>query len=131
ELPPDLFMPEPLSPAVVHLTGVSETNFTPRNTTIGFSISEGAFSTDPAGAKIFLNGVQAAASSIQVTSTLINFTAALAEGINQVSFFGFDAEGRIVHKAATLWAGNLTLAVSVVDQNNQPASGALVTARLG
>ena len=131
ELPPDLFMPEPLSPAVVHLTGVSETNFTPRNPTIGFAVSEGTFSTDPAGAKIFLNGVQAAASSINVTSTLISYSAALAEGINQVSFFGFDAEGRIVHKAATLWAGNLTLSVSVIDENNQPASGALVTARLG
>jgi len=131
ELPPDLFMPEPLSPAVVHLTGVSETNFTPRNSTIGLSISEGTFSTDPAGAKIFLNGVQASASSIQVTSTLITYTATLAEGINQLSFFGYDAEGRIVHKAATLWAGNLTLSVSVVDENNQAVSGALVTARLG
>ena len=131
ELPPDLTMPEPLSPAVVHLTGVSETNFTPRNSTLGFEISDGTFSTDPAGAKIFLNGVQASASSIQVTATLITYTANLAEGINQVSFFGYDAQGRIVHKAATLWAGNLTLSVSIIDENNQPASGALVTARLG
>jgi hypothetical protein len=131
ELPPDLTMPEPLSPAVVHLTGVSEKNFNPRTSSLLFGISDGTFSTDPAGAKIFLNGVQAAASSIQVTSTLITFSALLLEGINQVSFFGYDAEGRIVHHAATLWAGDLTLNVSVVDENNQAVSGALVTARLG
>lgn len=131
ELPPDLTMPEPLSPAVVHLTGVSEKNFNPLNSSLLFGITDGTFSTDPAGAKIFLNGVQASASSIQVTANLITYSALLAEGINQVSFFGFDAEGRIVHKAATLWAGDLTLSVSVLDENNQPFSGALVTARLG
>ena|SRR5687768_110523 len=131
ELPPDLSMPEPLSPAVVQLAGVSEKNFNPRNSSVQFQISDGTFNADPAAAKIFLNGVQVSASSIQVTATVITYSAALAEGINQVSFFGLDAEGRIVHKAATLWAGDLTLNVSVLDENNQPANGALVTARLG
>lgn len=131
DLPPDLTMPEPLSPAVVQLAGVSEKNFNPRNSSLQFQISDGTFSTDPAGVKIFLNGVQASVASIQVTADIITFSALLAEGINQVSFFGYDAEGRIVHKAATLWAGNLTLSVSVLDENNQAANGALVTARLG
>src|SRR6185369_5353386 len=107
-----------------NLTGVSETNFTARNSTLGFTISDGTFNSDPSAVKIFLNGVQAAASSIQVSASLVSYTATLAEGINQVSFFGLDAEGRIVHKAATLWAGNLTLSVSIIDENNQPATGA-------
>jgi hypothetical protein len=122
---------EPLSPAVVSLSGVSEPNFNPTSNTVQLGISGGTFNTDPANAKIFLNGVQVSTSGIQATSTVITFSAQLFNGINQLSFFGFDAEGRIVHKAATLWAGSFSLFVSIKDENNQPASGASVTARLG
>ena len=122
---------EPLSPAVVSLSGVSETNFNPTSNTVQLGISGGTFHADPANAKIFLNGTQVLTSAIQVTPTVITFPAQLFNGINQLSFFGFDAEGRIVHKAATLWAGSFSLFVSIKDENNLPANGALVTARLG
>ncbi len=122
---------EPLSPAVVSLSGVSEKNFNPSSSTVQLGISGGTFNTDPSGVKIFLNGIQMPTSGIQITPTVISFSAQLFNGINQLSFFGFDAEGRIVHKAATLWAGSFSLFVSIKDENNQPFNGASVTARLG
>ena len=122
---------EPLSPAVISLSGVSEKDFNPSSSTIGLGISGSTFDTDPTGVQIFLNGIQVPAANVQITPTLITFSADLFDDKNELSFFGFDAEGRIVHKAATLWAGDFTLTVSIKDENNQPASGALVTARLG
>ena len=37
----------------------------------------------------------------------------------------------MIYKAATLWAGGYTMQVAVYDENGQPSTGALVTARLG
>ena len=128
DLPAEL---EPLSPAVISLSGVSEKDFNPSSSNIGLGISGSTFTTDPTTVQIFLNGIQVPAASVQITPTLITFAADFFDDKNELSFFGFDAEGRIVHKAATLWAGSFTLNVSIKDENNQPASGALVTARLG
>ena len=128
DLPTEL---EPLSPAVISLSGVSEKDFNPSSSNIGLGISGSTFTTDPTTVQIFLNGIQVPADSVQITPTLITFAADFFDDKNELSFFGFDAEGRIVHKAATLWAGSFTLNVSIKDENNQPASGALVTARLG
>ncbi len=128
DLPADI---EPLSPAVISLSGVSEKEFNPSSSNIGLGISGGTFNTDPTTVDVFLNGVQVSESSLQITPTLITFPAELFDDKTELSFFGFDAEGRIVHKAATLWAGSFSLTVSIKDENNLPANGALVTARLG
>ena len=128
DLPAEL---EPLSPAIVSLSGVSEKGFNPSSSTIQLGISGSTFNTDPTTVEVFLNGVQVDAGSVQVTPTLVTIAAEFFDDKNELTFFGFDAEGRIVHKAATLWAGSFTLNVSVKDENNLPATGALVTARLG
>ena len=122
---------EPLSPAVISLSGVSEKDFNPSSSTIGLGISGSTFNTDPTTVEILINGIQVPADSVVITPTVITVPVNFFNDKNELSFFGFDAEGRIVHKAATLWAGNFTLTVSIKDENNQPASGALVTARLG
>jgi len=122
---------EPLSPAVISLSGVSEKEFNPSGSNIGLGISGSTFNTDPTTVEIFVNGIQVPADSVQITPTLITFAADFFDDKNELSFFGFDAEGRIVHKAATLWAGSFTLTVSIKDENSQPANGAQVTARLG
>ena len=122
---------EPLSPAVISLSGVSDKDFNPSSSTIGLGISGSTFNTDPTTVEILINGNQVPADSVVITPTVITVPVNFFNDKNELSFFGFDAEGRIVHKAATLWAGNFTLTVSIKDENNQPASGALVTARLG
>src|SRR5262249_5614469 len=94
-------------------------------------IAGSTFNTDPTTVQIFLNGVQVSAVSAQITPTLITVPVQLFADRTDLTLFGYDAEGRIVHKAATLWAGGFTLNVSIKDENNQPATGALVTARLG
>jgi len=122
---------QPLSPAIVTLSGVSETNFNPTNNTILLGISGSTFNTDPTTVKVFLNGFQLPDTSVQVTPTLITVAAQFFDDKNELTFFGYDADGKIVHKAATLWAGVFTLNVTIKDENNQPANGASVTARLG
>ena len=122
---------QPLSPAIVTLSGVSETNFNPTNNTILLGISGSTFNTDPTTVKLFLNGFQLPDTSVQVTPTLVTVAAQFFDDKNELTFFGYDADGKIVHKAATLWAGVFTLNVSIKDENNQPANGASVTARLG
>jgi len=122
---------EPLSPAVVTLNGVSETSFNPLNNTILLGISGSTFDTDPTGVKVFINGDEVPAANVQITPTVITVSAEFFDDKNELIFFGYDAVGKIVHKAATIWAGDFSLTVSIKDENNQPANGALVTARLG
>jgi hypothetical protein len=122
---------EPLSPAVITLDGVSETSFNPINNTILLGILGSTFDTDPTGVKVFINGDEVPAANVQITPTVITVSAEFFDDKNELTFFGYDAVGKIVHKAATIWAGDFSLTVSIKDENNQPANGALVTARLG
>lgn len=119
------------SPGVVTLSGASETAFNPRPSTLRFEVGGATLDADPARVHLFVNGLQAPATALQIAPNSVTVPVTLAEGRNDVSFFARDTLGRLLHKAATLWAGSRTLTVSVLDENGQPASGALVTARLG
>ncbi|MDQ3805124.1 MAG: carboxypeptidase-like regulatory domain-containing protein [Acidobacteriota bacterium] len=118
------------SPAEVTLSGVSTTTFNPRPRTISFNVA-GASLNAAAPLQVFVNGFQAPAAALQVTSNSVTFSVTLADGRNDLTLFASDTEGRMVHNASTVWAGGNFLNVSVLDEAGQPATGALVTLRLG
>lgn len=119
-----------VSDGTVAVSGVSETAFNPLFSTLRFDVSGAALNTT-APVQVFVNGSQAPASSLQITSNSVTLSAALAEGRNDVAFFASDTRVRMLHKALTLWAGGNSLFVSVLDEAGQPSTGALVTVRLG
>jgi hypothetical protein len=120
-----------VSPATVTLSGASETAFNPQNVTLRFDVAGAALNTDPATVSVTVNGVVAPATSVQINGGSVTVPAALSEGRNEVALFASDTSVRMVYKAATLWAGPYSMQVFVYDEAGQPASGALVTARLG
>jgi hypothetical protein len=120
-----------VSPATVTLSGASETAFNPQNVTLRFDAAGAALNTDPATVSVTVNGVVAPATSVQITGSSVTVPAALSEGRNEVALFASDTRARMVYRAATLWAGPYSMQVFVYDENGQPATGALVTARLG
>ncbi|HEX8117826.1 MAG TPA: hypothetical protein VF521_11190 [Pyrinomonadaceae bacterium] len=127
----DLPVPQPISPADVTLVGTSETAFNPQSTTLRFAVSGATLDTNPAGVEVIVNGASAPATSLQITNSSVAVPVFLAEGRNDVSLFAWDTQGSLVAKTATLWAGSYTMQVAVYDENGQPSTGALVTARLG
>jgi hypothetical protein len=127
----DLPVPQPISPADVTLVGTSETAFNPQSTTLRFAVSGATLDTNPAGVEVIVNGASAPATSLQITNSSVAVPVFLAEGRNDVSLFAWDTQGSLVAKTATLWAGSYTMSVAIHDENGQPSTGALVTARLG
>lgn len=124
-------VPQPISPADVTLVGTSETAFNPQSTTLRFAVAGATLDTNPAGVEVVVNGASAPATSLQITGSSVAVPVFLAEGRNDVSLFAWDTQGSLVTKTATLWAGSYTMSVAVYDENGQPSTGALVTARLG
>jgi hypothetical protein len=120
-----------VSPATVTLSGASETAFNSQNITLRFDVAGATLNTDPATISVTVNGIVAPATSVLIAGNSITVPAALAQGRNEVALFASDTRTRMVYKAATLWAGPYSMQVAVYDENGQPASGALVTARLG
>jgi hypothetical protein len=120
-----------VSPATVSLSGASETAFNPRSVNLRFDVAGATLNTDPSTISVAVNDVLVPATSVQIGSSSVTVPVVLAEGSNDVELFASDTKTRMIYKEATLWAGGYTMQVAVYDENGQPSTGTLVTARLG
>jgi hypothetical protein len=123
--------PALISLAQVTLSGASETSLNPRTGSLRFDVSGATLNIDPNAIRVFINSTQVPATSLQITASSVGFAAAFVEGRNLVRFIASDTNGLMIYKAATIWAGSRSLSVSVLDEQGQPATGALVTIMLG
>jgi hypothetical protein len=122
---------EAASPAQVSLAGVSETAFNALNSTVRFEVAGATLSTNPESVTVLRNEQNIPASSIQITANAVSLTNVLVEGRNNLILVATDSQGQMVYREVTLWAGNNTLRVVVLNESNQLVTGAVVTAKLG
>jgi hypothetical protein len=78
-----------------------------------------------------VNNVRVPAQNLQISPNSVNATLNLAEGLNKLLLSAADTDSKMIFSQPTLWVGSRTLNVGVVDENNQPLTGATVEARLG
>jgi hypothetical protein len=119
------------SMAQVSLVGVSETTFNPQVGTLFFKISGTTFSSDPADILVMINNQEVSANTIVLSADTIAVTYTFKEGVNNLLLSANDVDGGGLIKEANLWAGSYSMTVKVVDENLQPVTGAVVTAKLG
>lgn len=119
------------SPGVVALGGVSETAFNPTSEIVHFEMTGATFSSDPEDAKLFHNSLPVDAGFVQVTPNAVSVSSVLVEGSNEIILVAKDTQGLTVYKEVIVWAGDQTLSGSILDENDQPASGTVITAQLG
>ncbi len=114
----------------VILSGASEIVFNSLDSEVVFHLYRPGSSIDPAEVVIQHNNEVLPASSISVFDNTVRVNTGLKAGANDLILTAKDTQGAEVFKAVRLWAGNLMLSVSVVDESGNPVDGALVTARL-
>ncbi len=114
------------------VSGVSETRFNSLGSPVVFNVSGASFSSNPENILVFNNGIKVADKFIQLSAdaATISISSVLAEGVNDVQLYAVDDQGIGLFGEANIWAGNYTLNVTVVDENSQPISGAVVRAKL-
>lgn len=128
---PDENEDEMNSPREVTLAGVSETAFNPLSATVRFQLNEATYGADPEDVHLFKNKLPVSAALVQLTPGEVAVSSVLSEGRNDLLLVAKDSQGLTVFKEVTLWAGNLTLFGSILDENNLPATGTVLTAQLG
>ena len=114
----------------VILSGASELKFNSLDSEVVFHLYRPGSWIDPAEVVIQHDNEVLPASSISVFDNTVRLNTGLKAGANDLILTAKDAQGGEVFKAVRLWAGNLMLSVSVVDESGNPLDGALVTARL-
>lgn len=130
---------EVASSGAMRLTNGSETAFNSVGSTPSFEVTGATFGkqeSETAGTESFTvvvlnNGKKVPEGSIQASSTGVSLVPPLSEGRNLIEVYAEDEAGKSLYTSATLWAGSLTAAGTIVDENNQPVNGAIVTANLG
>jgi hypothetical protein len=113
----------------VTISGVNPASFNPPLNTIRFDITGTTLRTDTVSLDV--NRSATASQNLQVTPSSVTATLSLAEGRNNLLLSAGDTDFGVVFSEPTLWVGSNTLNVSVLDETNQPLTGAVVTAKLG
>ncbi|GAB4540792.1 MAG: hypothetical protein Tsb0014_32290 [Pleurocapsa sp.] len=130
---------EGASPGEISITGVSETTFNPKDSTIVFNVSEATFSSDPEDIFLYINGelvtenlddIEIAIEDNSVSVSVTSNSFLVQEGRNEIELYATDSEGFSLTAATTLWVGENTLNVTLLDENNQPVADTVVTLRL-
>ncbi|BDA71762.1 hypothetical protein CAL7716_059280 [Calothrix sp. PCC 7716] len=116
--------------ATIKLVNSSETAFNQTGGALGFQLS-GINSPQLPTLRIYSNGQLLPNNLIQTVSDNVVIPSLLKEGRNDIQVYGIKDNSFSLIDALTLWAGDETIEVTVVDENSNPVTGAVVNARLG
>ncbi len=116
--------------AVVGISGVSEMQFNPRIGTLFFRILGTELSEDATDAVVYINGRQVSSRELAVASNIVAVNYVFVGGLNEIQLHSLDKRGRPVEADSLLWAGSHLFVVDVVDRNQIPVDGTLVSVEL-
>ncbi|MEE8528376.1 MAG: hypothetical protein V3S70_07365 [Gammaproteobacteria bacterium] len=116
--------------AAVVISGVAEMRFNPRIGTLFFRILGAELSEDATDAVVYINGRQVSSRELAVASNVIAVNYVFVGGLNEIQLRSLDKRGQPVEADSLLWAGSHLFVVDVVDRNQNPVDGALVSVEL-
>lgn len=111
-----------LDPNALALQGFSSATFNPQFSPLRFALASSQFLQDADEVLLSVNGNTISSSQVTVQPDTILVDAALVDGKNDIVLSAADAIGRPLHYRTTLWAGNHTLHVTVLDENGHTLS---------
>lgn len=118
--------PEPgevvLPPDAIRINGFNPSRIGPADARISFDLGARAYeyARDPAQTTLTVNGTAVPADRIQVNPTQIFASNALVSGRNQIVLNSRLSTGDPVHFEQTVWAGDATVRLSIVDETGAP-----------
>ncbi|GIJ56910.1 hypothetical protein [Virgisporangium aurantiacum] len=118
--------PEPgevvLPPDAIRINGFNPSRIGPTSARISFDLTARAYeyASDPAQTTLTVNGTPVPADRIQVNPTQVFASNALVSGRNQIVLNSRLSTGDPVHFEQTVWAGDATVRLSIVDETGAP-----------
>ncbi|WP_412542004.1 hypothetical protein R8Z50_05555 [Longispora sp. K20-0274] len=117
-----------LPDGALQLAGLSATGFNPTSAEVAYTLTGALFDADQGGGSFTVNG-----NPVPTTVTPGRISAGtnrLVSGKNVISFKGYDTAGRPLYRTDTVWAGNTSVPVRVVDDVNHVLVTDPVTVRV-
>jgi len=120
-----------ISRGTLILSGVSEDTFNSTYSTLTFKLEGVDFSSNAKEIKLYHQGKPVPDSSLNLSSSTITVNPILGSGKNEITIVANDAEGNLVYRDYTLWAGSNTLRGTTGTILGQRVDTAEVTVSLG
>lgn len=111
--PLDTFLPD----NAVTLTGVDPNAFNALNSALVFHLSVGSFANGATDTSVTINKSTVNSANIAVAGNTITVTGALHDGKNDIAFAAHDDQGRSVYLTQTVWAGQGSLNVKLLNSD--------------
>lgn len=128
--PPDNPLDTNLPEDSVTVPGVSTEGFNASTTPVRFAVKNTTLAADHAEATVRVNGVEVPAAALTVASDGVTMTSGLGDGRNDIEFTAYDSIGRNLYHNATIWAGDQSVRVLLVDGDSGLPFTAPTTVRL-
>lgn len=115
--------------AQVVVAGVAETRFNPTHGTVFFRILGQDFADAGRDARVLVNDATVPPGQTFPTARIVGASYRLPAGLNRIEFTGWDVLGRPLRTQSRIWAGDLALAVDVIDHlGNRPVEAVVTVA---
>lgn len=121
---------EQASPVSLVLVSPAETSFVGVSSMVELAAQGGTLRSSADAVTVLVNSRALPAAQISLTPTALVVLDALGDGRNDIEIYATDDAGRPIFASITMWAGENTLPVRVVDESGAPVGTASLTVRL-
>jgi hypothetical protein len=114
----------------VAISGISPERFNPTHGTVFFTLGGAFFPADPRDVAVIIDERQLPVGNLSVSRRIVSASYIMNPGMNLVTLRAWDAAGKVLTTQASVWAGDLTLAVEVADSLGRPVERGELVASL-
>jgi len=107
-----------------------EYKFASLTSRLTFRLYDAVFSKDSTAYSVEINKSIKPLKNFIITDSTLSFSINLNEGLNKLFFYGYSADNSLLQGEYDIWAGNRTLSITVIDENNNVVPGAEVSIEL-
>jgi Carboxypeptidase regulatory-like domain len=122
--------PESISETVAVLEGASAKGFNAAGAPVTFRLSCPNLQISPDAVAVYDNGLPVPYETLSLTADSVTLTSGLASGRHELNLLAQDIYGYTIEASFTLWAGQFSIPVLVLDENGAAAAGVQVVAKL-
>jgi hypothetical protein len=114
------------SQGIFQIEGISLSAINPLTNTVMLKVLGANLTTDKTKILVMINDFSVSVDNFELFPNLIQFSGSLVSGRNDLAVVAEDDQGAVLSLRTTIWAGDNTLTVTVIEENNQPVDGANV-----